>query len=136
MTDKSRLPAMLREIASSLFKSPFTREYPKVKVAAPEDFRGRHVLYPERCISCGLCERDCPADAIKLVETAEKRLPVFYLDLCIFCFQCADSCPRNAIEPSTLFELSSTKREKLVLEPKAPFRVTKNMPRRDGEDYV
>lgn len=117
MANKLRLPAMMREIASSLLKGAFTQEYPKVKVAVPEDFRGRHILHPERCISCGLCERDCPADAIKLVETVEKRLPVFYLDLCIFCFQCADSCPRNAIESSTLFELSSTEREKLILEP-------------------
>jgi formate hydrogenlyase subunit 6/NADH:ubiquinone oxidoreductase subunit I len=127
VANKLRLPRMIREIASSLLKSPFTREYPKVKVGVPEGFRGRHILYPERCISCGLCERDCPANAIKLVETADKRLPVFHLDLCIFCFQCADSCPRSAIEPSTLFEMSSTKKEELILKPKALISSYKNV---------
>lgn len=131
MANKSRWPAMIREIASSLLKGPFTREYPKARVPVPEDFRGRHILYPERCISCGLCERDCPADAIELVETVEKRLPIFHLDLCIFCFQCADSCPRNAIESSTLFEISSTKREELILKPEVPISSYKTL--RKGE---
>ena len=126
MANKLRLPTMIREIASSLLKSPFTRKYPKVKVAVPEGFRGRHILYAERCISCGLCERDCPANAIKLVETADRKLPMFHLDLCIFCYQCADSCPRNAIEPSALFEMSSTKKEELILKPKALIFSDKN----------
>lgn len=134
MANKLRLPTMIREIASSLLKRPFTRKYPKVKVAVPEGFRGRHILYPERCISCGLCERDCPANAIKMVETADKRLPVFYLDLCIFCFQCADSCPRNAIEPSTLFEMASTKKEELILKPKVLISSYKNVLKGDDKN--
>jgi len=117
MANKKRMPSMIREIASSIFKKPFTREYPNVRVEVPEGFRGRHILDPEKCISCGLCERDCPSKAIELVEVSGKRMPMFYLDRCIFCYQCAESCPREAIKLSTVFELSTTNREGMLVKP-------------------
>jgi formate hydrogenlyase subunit 6/NADH:ubiquinone oxidoreductase subunit I len=104
-------------MGSCLFKKPFTREYPAVKVEAPEGYRGRHIFYPEKCISCSLCERDCPANAIELVEVSGKRMPKFYLDRCIFCYQCAESCPREAIKFSTNFEMSTTEKEELLVTP-------------------
>jgi len=100
-----------------LFKKPFTREYPAVKVEVPEGYRGRPIFYPEKCISCGLCERDCPAKAIELIEVSGKRMPHFYLDRCIFCYQCAESCPRDAIKLSTNFEMSTTEKEEMLVTP-------------------
>jgi hydrogenase-4 component H len=117
MANKMKLPSMIRDIASSIFKKPFTREYPAARVEVPEGFRGRHVLDPEKCISCGLCERDCPSKAIELVEVAGKRMPMFYLDRCIFCYQCVESCPRDAIRLSKAFELSTTDKEGLLVKP-------------------
>jgi len=104
-------------MGSCLFKKPFTREYPAVKVEVPAGYRGRHIFYPDKCISCGLCERDCPANAIELVEVSGKRMPMFYLDRCIFCYQCAESCPREAIELSTNFEMSTTEKEGMLITP-------------------
>ncbi len=108
---------MLKDMASCIFKKPFTREYPAVKVEADAGFRGRHIFYPEKCISCGLCEKDCPANAIELVEVSGKRMPMFYLDRCIFCYQCVESCPREAIKMSTNFELATTDKEGMLIKP-------------------
>jgi formate hydrogenlyase subunit 6 len=114
---RRRLPALIKDMGSCLFKKPFTREYPAVKVEVPEGYRGRHIFYPEKCISCGLCERDCPANAIELIEVSGKRMPRFYLDRCIFCYQCSEGCPRDAIKFSTNFEMSTTEKEELLVTP-------------------
>ncbi len=111
------IPSMLGQVVKSIFEKPNTRKYPSVKIVVPEGFRGKQVLDPEKCISCGLCARDCPSGAIKMTEFGTKTLPVFLLDRCVFCYQCADSCPRNAIATSKDFELASTKRADLVVNP-------------------
>ncbi len=117
MAKKRRLPALIKDMGSCIFKKPFTRQYPAVKVEVPEGYRGRHVFYPEKCISCGLCERDCPANAIELIEVSGRRMPQFYLDRCIFCYQCAEGCPRDAIKLSTNFEMSTTEKEEMLVTP-------------------
>ncbi|MDD3242903.1 MAG: 4Fe-4S binding protein [Eubacteriales bacterium] len=45
------------------------------------------------CISCGLCEKACKFDAIKVVN----NLPVIDYDKCHGCMQCAQKCPRKCI---------------------------------------
>ncbi|MDG6223452.1 MAG: 4Fe-4S binding protein [Candidatus Bathyarchaeota archaeon] len=117
MPKKRRFPALIKDMGSCLFKKPFTREYPFVSVQAPEGYRGRHNFDPIKCISCGLCERDCPAKAIKLVEVSGKRMPKFFLDRCIFCYQCAETCPRTAIELSTNYEMSTTDTKDMLVNP-------------------
>ncbi len=54
----------------------------------------RPVLYPDRCISCGDCERICPEDAITM-----KKLPRISWSKCIRCYCCAEICPKDALEP-------------------------------------
>lgn len=45
------------------------------------------------CIACGLCERNCPKDAIHV----EDNLAKIDYDKCINCGICAAKCPTNAI---------------------------------------
>jgi formate hydrogenlyase subunit 6/NADH:ubiquinone oxidoreductase subunit I len=115
VTKRRRLPALIKDMGKCLFKRPFTQEYPFVTVKAAEGYRGRHVFYPDKCISCGLCARDCPAKAIELLEVSGKRMPHFYLDRCIFCYLCAEGCPREAIKLTPNFEMSTTETDELIV---------------------
>ncbi|MDD5457032.1 MAG: 4Fe-4S binding protein [Candidatus Margulisbacteria bacterium] len=45
------------------------------------------------CTNCGVCESECPAQAIS--EKDNKR--VIDEDICTECGICADSCPAGAI---------------------------------------
>ena len=117
MGKKSFVSPMVKALFAHLFTKPATSKYPFVKAEVPENFRGRQVYDISLCISCGLCSRDCPAQAIEMVEVEGKRRPLFHLDLCIFCYQCAESCPRNAIKSSEFFELASTHKSDLVVTP-------------------
>lgn len=117
MAKKIELTPMLREVFSQIFRKPATQKYPEVKPKVPDGFRGRQMFNIDLCISCGLCARDCPTKAIEMVDVEGKKKPLFHLDLCIFCYQCDESCPRNAIKPSGIFELASTDKYDLVVEP-------------------
>ena len=45
----------------------------------------------EGCVSCGLCERDCPA---KCIDSKEKRIAS---ERCVLCFSCAAVCPTKSL---------------------------------------
>ena len=44
-------------------------------------------------------------------------MPHFYLDRCIFCYLCAEGCPREAIKLTTNFEMSTTEKDELMVQP-------------------
>ena len=117
MAKKARISPMFEEAFSCLFRKPATGKYPFVKCVVAEGFRGKQVFDISLCVSCGLCSRDCPAKAIEMVDVNGKKRPMFLLDRCIFCYQCAESCPRNAIKSSEIFELATTNKSDLVVNP-------------------
>ena len=105
---------MIRQVLQSLFKKPATTLYPFVKTEMPDKFRGKLKYYPERCIGCMLCMRDCPSDAIAIKKIGEKKFQAeIDLSKCIYCAQCVDSCPKKALESTKEFELAKLDREKL-----------------------
>ncbi len=109
-----------RAAFSSIFKKPATQKYPFVKASIAEQFRGKQVFDTDKCLGCGLCSKDCPANAIDMVAIEGKKRPLFHLDRCIFCYQCSDSCPKNAIQPTKIFELASIDKATLAMAPQAP----------------
>ena len=111
------IPAVIGEALRSLKNKPFTLMYPFERKEPFDNFRGRMVFYLDRCISCGICERVCPAFAIEMIDLEEKKRPRFSLGRCVFCFQCAESCPTRAIEPSRDFELADTSKDRLFVNP-------------------
>ena len=47
---------------------------------------------PEKCVSCGLCERNCKTQCM---DSKKKTLD---FSRCVLCFDCASKCPKNAIK--------------------------------------
>jgi formate hydrogenlyase subunit 6/NADH:ubiquinone oxidoreductase subunit I len=127
MMRRLKVPKMMKEVAVALFRKPFTRQYPVSRPQLPRDFRGRQVFHPERCISCGLCARDCPAEAIEMIEVAGREMPMIHLDSCIFCYICVENCPRNALTGSTFYELASPSKQDLILKPDGQETIQKRL---------
>jgi uncharacterized protein (DUF362 family)/Pyruvate/2-oxoacid:ferredoxin oxidoreductase delta subunit len=50
--------------------------------------------FDEKCISCGLCAKACPENAIKVKKGT---LPILNGKACIGCCCCHEVCPKNAI---------------------------------------
>ena len=118
MTKKRALSTNIaKEAFSNLFRKRATEKYPEVPAHVAEGFRGKQVLNLANCISCGLCARECPANAIEMIMVDGKKRPLIYLDRCIFCYQCADTCPKKVFQTSKVFELAVTDKSTLVLKP-------------------
>ncbi len=105
---------MIKLVLETLFKKPATTAYPFKKAVMPDKFRGKLQFYPEKCIGCKLCMRDCPSNAINIRKVGEKQFECdIDLGKCIYCAQCVDSCMEKALEATKEFELASLDREKL-----------------------
>jgi formate hydrogenlyase subunit 6/NADH:ubiquinone oxidoreductase subunit I len=139
MVKKSRISPIFRRALSHIFTKPATTKYPFVKPKLPDDFRGKTVYEIKACnvidigtgsngltldvrsivgSNCRVCERDCPTNAIEIVEVeGGKKRPQIDLNKCIFCHQCVESCPRGAIKSSDLYELATTDKGSLIQKP-------------------
>ncbi|MBU1726620.1 MAG: 4Fe-4S binding protein [Candidatus Omnitrophica bacterium] len=107
---------MLYQVLSSLFKKTATLDYPHDKSQKIKGFRGRLKAYPQRCIGCKMCMRDCPSQAIIIKEVGSKQFEAqIDLSKCIYCGQCADVCPKMALEITDEFELAQFDPEKLKI---------------------
>jgi formate hydrogenlyase subunit 6/NADH:ubiquinone oxidoreductase subunit I len=106
---------MIREVLGSVFKKAATTTYPfGKKTEMPKNFRGELRFYPEKCICCKLCMRDCPTGAITIRKVSEGKIEA-EIDLakCIYCGQCVDVCPKKALESTPAFELAQVDHGKL-----------------------
>lgn len=108
----------------------FTVQYPEEKLPVPEQFRyipflvyeiGPDGKKKDRCTSCGICAKVCPAQCIWIVRTNDpetgRPIPApkeFYIDidLCMNCGLCAEYCPFDAIKMDHDYEIASYDRMK------------------------
>jgi formate hydrogenlyase subunit 6/NADH:ubiquinone oxidoreductase subunit I len=112
---------MVGEVLRSAVGPPATHDYPAVPVRLPASFRGKIRFIAARCVGCKLCQKDCPADALRIEKVGEKRFrAVFLLDHCIYCAQCVDSCNKDAMASTDEFELATLDRATLRVTFDAP----------------
>jgi formate hydrogenlyase subunit 6/NADH:ubiquinone oxidoreductase subunit I len=111
----------LPEALRNLLKRAFTRRYPKERPVIPQGFRGKLVHYPDKCIYCGLCEKYCPSNCIKV--DPKKKTWSQDMGQCLFCGQCVETChempKRDALSMSTDYEHTTTKKRELSWSSKA-----------------
>ena len=111
---RTKLGKMAVEVLKTFFQKPNTILYPAEKIEMPEKFRGKLVFYPEKCIGCQLCVKDCPSNAIRIKKLADGKFEAEVdLDKCIYCAQCVDSCPKKALEATKDVELAQLDSGKL-----------------------
>ena len=108
--------AMLKQLLDSVHKKPATENYPFIKSIPISKSRGKINFYPDKCIGCKICMKDCPSNAITINKVGEKQFEcVVDLAKCIYCAQCVDSCPKKALEATEEFELAQLDRSKLKI---------------------
>ena len=110
---------MLTDLMRSAFQRPLTECYPIEKRPPVEAFRGMLYWHPQDCTGCGLCVKDCPADAIELItiDKASKRYVFrFHSDRCTFCGQCAYNCRFDCIRlENDEWELAELDRDNMTI---------------------
>jgi NADH-quinone oxidoreductase subunit I len=122
------LKVTLREMIMALFGGKMhTTKYPFEKLPIGPRYRAIHEMKRllesghERCIACGLCEKICPANAIRIEahygEDQRKHVDEYTINFgrCIFCGYCAEVCPELAITHGGRYETASEQRSSFSL---------------------
>jgi NADH-quinone oxidoreductase subunit I len=123
------LKITFKAMIGALFKGEMhTTKYPLEKLPIAPRYRAIHELLRllesgnERCIGCGLCEKICIANCIrmdtKIDESSRKEVTEYTINLgrCIFCGYCAEVCPELAIVHGPRYENASEQRAHFVLK--------------------
>ncbi|HLP76181.1 MAG TPA: 4Fe-4S dicluster domain-containing protein [Candidatus Paceibacterota bacterium] len=107
-----------------------TIQYPEERQKLPEATRqfpflvydGEDPMKGLRCVSCQICEKECPPKCIYIVKSKDKKADYknqlqFYpatfdidISVCMSCGICAEVCPFESIKMDTEFELANSDR--------------------------
>ncbi|MEI8347426.1 MAG: 4Fe-4S binding protein [Pseudomonadota bacterium] len=90
---------MTKTVLKGLFSKPATVAYPMAKKEFPVGTRGAIINHLEQCIYCGICDKKCPTNAIKVVREP-KSWKIDHLG-CIQCHNCVEICPKKCLEQLT-----------------------------------
>jgi NAD(P)H-quinone oxidoreductase subunit I len=94
---KKRL-GLLASLVDAFIQGPETISYPETEIELPNGYRGTIQLDAEKCTGCGLCVRNCPANALELVKESKSVYKFIYHPArCAYCGLCEQACHRGAI---------------------------------------
>jgi formate hydrogenlyase subunit 6/NADH:ubiquinone oxidoreductase subunit I len=99
-----RVVSMFKDALQSVLKKPATDNYPAQRPVSPERLRGRLYWDPSHCTGCRLCVKDCPANAIELIDIDRKNkrfVMRYHMDRCTYCAQCVVNCRFGCINMSS-----------------------------------
>jgi NADH-quinone oxidoreductase subunit I len=86
---------MIKSLLQTTFSQPATRRYPYEVREPLEGTRGAIDMDPDVCVYCGICQKKCPANAIKVTRKPNSwTLDPF---ACIICGECVEACPKSCI---------------------------------------
>jgi len=122
------LKVTMTQMLKALFGGEMhTTKYPFEKLPIGPRYRAIHEMKRllesghERCIACGLCEKICPANAIRIEakygDDSRKEVQEYTINFgrCIFCGYCAEVCPELAIVHGGRYETASEQRSSFSL---------------------
>ena len=104
----------IKQAVANLFKPPVTSQYPlKPKEFAP-GVRGRVVNDVSQCILCGMCEKSCPAGALKVDrKTGQWKIDPF---ACVQCGACVSACPKKCLHMDPHYAAPGLAKSEIILE--------------------
>jgi NADH-quinone oxidoreductase subunit I len=122
------LKVTFNAMLKALFKGDMhTIKYPLEKMPISPRYRAIHEMKRllesghYRCIGCGLCEKICIANCIRMDtrydENQRKEVSEYTINFgrCIFCGYCAEVCPELAIVHGGRYETASEQRASFSL---------------------
>ncbi len=133
---RKRAPLMaittgLKTTLKVFFRRPVTFEYPEVRRAVSERYRGRIGLELDLCIGCTLCAQACPngtcfmvdqdfsyakpADMAKKFPNKRNIYPAVEVARCLYCALCEEACPTGAIHMTPDYELSRSRKDMVYM---------------------
>jgi len=106
-------------------EGPGYRYDPKTGTGLP-GFKGRHILYFDKCTGCQLCAIACDGVAVAIEmqplpkgkpQNKKEIWPAVDYGRCVFCGLCVDACPFDALFMTNDYELSSYDKPSLKYSP-------------------
>ncbi len=99
---------MVKTALRTVVQKPATILYPAEAAKKTALSRGHVTIDESRCISCGTCQRKCPAQAI----VVNKEAKTWQIDRlrCVVCNSCVDTCPVKCLFMDTQYTSPVTQR--------------------------
>ena len=119
----------LKSALGAFFAPKVTVQYPLESIPLSPRYRAIHKLQrllesdQERCIGCGLCEKICTSNCIRIItdrgEDGRKKILNYSINFgrCIYCGLCAEVCPELAIVHGEHIENASVQRAQFGFKP-------------------
>lgn len=87
--------AMAKTALKTILKKPATIRYPAEPPKRTPITRGHIVFDGSKCISCSICQRKCPTQAL----TLDKEAKTWQINRfrCVICNSCVETCPAKCL---------------------------------------